>query len=203
MLANKPLLAIGGLLLQKWIRRSCGQSFSDASTAELQHLAMLAGFAPATVGLDHVLQTGSRTRINNTRRSLGRVLDSGEPEPGEIRTRWLPCTPRRQSGVFKRPTKLSDSRLPLSCRRLGIRWWDSNPRPPAYEACTPNRQSVCSLAGRRGWSEHCSTIELHPHPCGWMIGLEPTTDVLQPAVAAAKVDFQKRQPTKKMVQTRH
>ena len=36
-----------------------------------------------------------------------------------------------------------------------------------------------------------------------MIGLEPTTDVLQSAVAAAKVTFQKRQPTKKMVQTRH
>ena len=26
---------------------------------------------------------------------------------------------------------------------LGLRWWESNPRPPAYEACTPSRQSVC------------------------------------------------------------
>jgi hypothetical protein len=48
---------------------------------------------------------------------------------------------------FKRPTKFwseTYGALPLSySATLGLRWWDSNPRPPAYKACTPNRQSVC------------------------------------------------------------
>jgi hypothetical protein len=48
---------------------------------------------------------------------------------------------------FKRPTKLwseTYGALPLSysATTLGLRWWDSNPRPPAYKACTPSRQSV-------------------------------------------------------------
>ena len=48
---------------------------------------------------------------------------------------------------FKRPTKLwseTYGALPLSysASSSDLRWRDSNPRPPAYEACTPNRQSV-------------------------------------------------------------
>jgi hypothetical protein len=49
--------------------------------------------------------------------------------------------------IQKRPTKLwseTYGALPLSysATTLGLRWWDSNPRPPAYKACTPSRQSV-------------------------------------------------------------
>lgn len=48
---------------------------------------------------------------------------------------------------FKRPTKFwseTYGALPLSYSAASsdLRWRDSNPRPPAYEACTPNRQSV-------------------------------------------------------------
>jgi hypothetical protein len=61
------------------------------------------------------------------------------------------------------------------------------------------------LAGRRGFGQNIALplSYIHHSLAGWMIGFEPTTDVCRPAVAAAKVTIQKRQPTKKMVQTRH
>jgi hypothetical protein len=130
-------------------RRSCGQSFSDALSAELQHLAMLAGIAPATVG-SHVLQTGSRSRNSKARRKFGQSSRLWSNQSlARFELAGCRCTPRRQSGMIqKRPTKLwseTYGALPLSysATHLELRWWESNPRPPAFKACTPSRQSAC------------------------------------------------------------
>ena len=147
--------------------------------AALHHLSMMVGFEPTTFG-PHVLRTGSRIKINNTRRNLeqrlllsyhrANWLRNGDRTRDLALLRSCPCTPHRQSGVYqKRPTKLwseTGGALPLSYSAVhsGLRWWDSNPRPPAYEACTPNRQSV--LYRWPGDEEMVRTllypVELHP-----------------------------------------
>ena len=194
-------------------RRNCGQSFSGASANSATASCDAGGICTHTSLRTHVLQTGSRSRSSKARRKFGQ---SSQLWRNQSRARFelagCRCTPRRQSGMIqKRPTKLwseTYGALPLSysATHLGLRWWDSNPRPPAYKACTPSRQSVlyhwpCDEVVVRRIALPLSYT--HHQVTGWMIGLEPTTAVLQPAVAAAKVTFQKRQPTRKMVQTRH
>ena len=71
-----------------------------------------------------------------------------KPEPGEIRTRWLPMYSAPAVGRdFKKTDEvvvrdLRRSTTELQRDTLGLRWRESNPRPPAYKACTPSRQSV-------------------------------------------------------------
>ena len=113
----------------------------------LPHLAMQVGFEPTTSG-SHVLRTGSRTKINNTRRMVGQSSRLWKTRAGRDSNSLVANVLRTGSRAwFKRPTKFwseTYGALPLSySATLGdLRWWDSNPRPPAYEACTPNRQSV-------------------------------------------------------------
>lgn len=60
------------------------------------------------------------------------------------------------------------------------RWWDSNPQPPAFKACTPNRQSVCIQWATKWWPEVALSVELRPEVIAKVgaIGVEPITDVL-------------------------
>ena len=93
-------------------------------------------------------EAGSRTAKQITPdESLGRVLARINQAGRQDSNRWLPCTPRRQSGVYPKDRRSRGQRLRRSATELqrtltDLRWWESNPRPPAYEACTPNRQSV-------------------------------------------------------------
>ncbi len=136
-------------------------------------------------------------------------LWSNRQEPGRDSNSLVANVLRTGSRVyFKRPTKFwseTYGALPLSysATHLGLRWWDSNPRPPAYKACTPSRQSV--LFHWPGDEVVVRRIALplsytHHQLTGWVIGIEPTTDVLQPAVAAAK-SFQRTQ--RREAESRH
>ena len=147
-------------------------------------------------GGSHVLRAGSRTKINNTRRMFGQSSRLWKTRAGRDSNSLVANVLRAGSRAwFKRPTKLwseTYGALPLSYSATfdDLRWWDSNPRPPAYEACTPNRQSV--LYRWPGDEEVVRRIALplsytHHQATGWVIGIEPTTDVLQPAVATAKI----------------
>ena len=65
---------------------------------------------------------------------------------------------------------------------------------------TGSRSCIVGRATRR-WSEHCSTqlSYIHHAVAGWMIGFEPTTDVCQPAVAAASF----KRPNEEEPRVRH
>ena len=136
--------------------------------------------------------------------SLGRVLDSGRPEPGEIRTRWIPMYSAPAVGCGSKTDEVvvrDLGRATTALQRVladcagGIRTHDLRVMSHVLRA---GSRSV-SKAGRRGFGQtHCS-IHLsftHRNRAGWVIGLEPITDVLQPAVAAAKFKLSKRRPTK-------
>ena len=89
---------------------------------------------------------------------LSRKLAGRDSNPLDLSV--VPCTPNRQPSVFryavlfvvmqKRDRRSCDQRVLrrsttelrpcVSERKLGR--WDSNPRHPAPEACTPNRQSI-------------------------------------------------------------
>ena len=137
-----------------------------------QHLSMLVGFAPTRPfgHRIHVLRTDSRTKINNTRRMFGQSSRLWNPRAGRDSNSLVADVLRAGSRAwFKRPTKFRSEvygALPLSYSASSgeLRWRDSNPRPPAYEACTPNRQSV--LYRWPGDEEVVRTllypVELHP-----------------------------------------
>ena len=92
---------------------------------------------------------------------LSRKLAGRDSNPLDLSV--VPCTPNRQPSVFryvvlfvvmqKRNRRSCDQRVLrrsttelrpyVSERKLGR--WDSNPRHPAPEACTPNRQSIACV----------------------------------------------------------
>ena len=88
-------------------------------------------------------------RVRPLRHSaLPRWWDSN---PRFLRTH-VPWTPIKQSGQFQKTDRRSDGQrfyvaLPLSYSDPVNRscWRDSNPRPTACKACTPNRQSIRRL----------------------------------------------------------
>lgn len=81
------------------------------------------------------------------------------------------CTPLGQSGRVSCYLKRTDEglvrelygALPLSYSATFTqsRWWDSNPQPPALQACTPTG-SRSVFNGRRGGGQRCSTVEPRP-----------------------------------------
>jgi hypothetical protein len=67
-----------------------------------------------------------------------------------------------------------------------LRRWDSNPQPPGYEPCTPNRQSIFVFKWRRRGGQRLPHGNRTRHPSSATTGPDSLDgpDVLQPAVAA-------------------
>jgi hypothetical protein len=113
-----------------------------------------------------------------------------------------PMYSSRQSGCIRKidegVTQRRYGALPLELRRCALcelRRWDSNPQPPAFEACTPNRQSIFVFKWRRRDGQRLPHGNRTRHPPSATTGPDALDgpDVLQPAVAV--VSFPKG-PTK-------
>jgi hypothetical protein len=107
----------------------------------------MTGIEPATVR-SHVLRTGSRSNLDVAPsfqamnvRSKSEALDSNQQLKGyEPLMGTHPPPMKKQRPTRHWPETLR--RAATALRSLRLERQESNLRPPAYKACTPNRQSV-------------------------------------------------------------